>query len=385
MRFLSIAADPLKILTKRIRVRSLILFVLMIGYICFSLLLFFQWVAPSLDGRTDQHIAADSSTYMGFADSLREGRADPYMISAVFSFPSTLVCPVLLALALKSALAMVVASYTMFFLAVVLLKKSFSFSTEVFVGLLLLNATTTISLISVNKEIVDLLAISIFFFARRRHGNGVLLLALLLALFNRYEVCMVMVLYLFAESRLNPLRQRRVATLVVLIVLLSVTLPLLASGNLSTRFEEAKEGHMVAWLDSLEMHYMYGFAVIPKVAENLFGELLNVSKLGAYFDFSDIANTYIVLFNNLASAVVVAILVWKRSFTVRKDLVYFAMIGWIIMAVALVIQPRYFYFAYVLLCLQAAQREGRRAKEASLFAGRPTRDQEVSSREAAFG
>jgi len=92
------------------------------------------------------------------------------------------------------------------------LKRSFSFSTGIFVGLLLLNATTTISLLSVNKEIVDLLAVSIFFFARRRHRNGVLLLALMLALFNRFEVCIVMLLFLLAESKLNPWRQRRVVT-----------------------------------------------------------------------------------------------------------------------------------------------------------------------------
>jgi|GEM_PF-2257985 hypothetical protein len=345
----------LNILTKRIRPSSYISFTLMITYICFSLFLFFQWVNPSLVGHTDLHIAADSTTYLYFADSLREGRQDPLVIAALYSFPNTLWCPVLLALALKSTFAIVLANYAIFFLALILLKKSFCFSAWGFMGLLALNATTTISLLSVNKEIIDLLVISIFFFARHRHHNGMYLLAFLLALFNRFEIFLVMFLFLFLESKFNPWHRKRFLTLVMLVVCLSVALPLVASGALNARFEEAKEGHVVAMLDFLEIHYLYILAVIPKIAENLFAEIVNIQKLQAYLDFSDIANTYIVFFNNLATAIVFAVLIRKRLFKIGTDSIYFAAIGWIIMAISLVIQPRYFYFAYVLLCLQAAQ------------------------------
>jgi hypothetical protein len=352
-----VTVDTLKIFEKRFRFRSLILFAMLIAYICFSLFLFFQWVAPSLEGRTDQHIAADSVTYLYFADSLRQGNADPLVIGALYTFPNNLWCPVLMALVLKSTFAMVIANYAMLFIALALLKKSFSFSAGIFLGLLLLNATTTISLLSVNKEIVDLLAISLFFFALRRHHNGILLMALLLALLNRYEVCTVMLLFLFVKSKLNPWSRRPVMTLAALTLLLSVMLPLLASNALNTRFEEASSGGIVTWLDSLEMHYLYGVAVIPKIAENFFGELVNVSKWSTSYSSSDIANSYILLSNNLATAIVFAILLLKRGFSLRSDLIYFAMLGCIIMAVSLVIQPRYFYFAYVLLSLQASRTE----------------------------
>src|SRR4051812_7154040 len=105
--------DPVKILNTRIRVKAMILFGLMTIYICLSLCFFFQWVAPSLDGRTDQHIAADSGTYLYFADALREGRGDPYVLAALSSFPNTFWFPVLLALLLKSTFAMVIANYAM--------------------------------------------------------------------------------------------------------------------------------------------------------------------------------------------------------------------------------------------------------------------------------
>jgi hypothetical protein len=344
--------DPAKILNARIRVRTLILSGLMTAYIGLSLCFFFQWVAPSLDGRTDQHIAADSGTYLYFADSLREGRGEPYVLAALSSFPNTFWFPVLLALVLKSTFAMVVANYA---IALALLKRTYAFSMGIFLALLLLNATTTISLLSVNKEMIDLLAITIFLFARRRSSRGLLLLALSLSLFNRFEVCVVMILYLVVESRLNPWRRRRAVTLIAVVVALSVMLPLLAARSLSARFEEASAGGVIVWLDSLEMHYLYGIAVIPKIAENLFGVLVNTSAWKTFGTFSDIANSYVLLFNNLASAVVIAILIKKRMFSVRHDLIYFAMLGFIIMAVSLVIQPRYMYFAYVLLCLQAAQ------------------------------
>lgn len=347
--------NPLKILTKKFRIKTWILSMWMVAYIGISFFVFSQWVAPSLDGRTDQHIAADSTTYIYFADSLREGRADPLVIAALSAYPNNLWFPVLLAFLLKSTFAMVLANYAMFFLALVLLEKTFSFSIEIFITLLLLNATTTISLLSVNKEIVDLLAVSIFFFAYRRHRYGVLLFALLFTFINRFEVCMVMLLFLLAKSKLNPLRRRRVMTLIALIIALSLMLPLLASNSLNERFQEASSGQTVAQLDLLEMHYLYGVAVIPKIAETFFGEILNVSKWEtSYTNFSDIANSYILLSNNLATVIVLSVLVKKRTLVVRSDLIYFAMLGCIVMAVSLVIQPRYVYFAYVLLCLQAA-------------------------------
>ena len=344
--------DPVKILNKGFRIRSWILFGLVLVYISISLWLYFQWIGPSLKGSLDQHIAADSTTYLYFADSLREGRVDPYVIVALSSFPNTLWCPVLLALVLKSTFAMVLANYAMFFLALALLKRAYSFSAGSFLVLLLLNPTTTISLLSVNKEIVDLLVISIFFLGYRRRRHGLILFALALALFNRYEVCIVILVFLLAGSRMNPWRRRRVLTMVVLTIALSVMLPLFASSALASRFEEASEGGVIVWLDSLEMHYLYAVAVFPKIAQNLFGELVNWKAL---YDPSDIANSYIVFFNNIATMFVLAILLWKRTFLARFDLVYFAMLGCIITAVSLVIQPRYFYFVYVVLCLKAAQ------------------------------
>jgi hypothetical protein len=347
--------NPLNFGIKPIPIRSWVFAGFMICYISVSLCIFYLWVGPSLDGRSDQHIAADSLTYLGFADSLREHRADPFVIAALATFPNTLWIPVLIALALKNTFIIVVANYVIFFVSLALLKKSYSFSTGTFVALLLLNATTTISLLSVNKEIIDLLVISLFWFASRKGKRGLLLLALSLALLNRFEVFVVMVVFLLVQTKLNFWRNRRTLTLVSLAIVLSVMLPLFLSGALASRFEEASSGGVIVLLDSLEMHFLYCVAVVPKIAENLFGMLINPSAWKMLDNSSDLANSYILLFNNLATAVVVLTLIKKRSLSLRSDLVYFAMIGCILMAISLVIQPRYFYFVYVLLCLQAAE------------------------------
>ena len=340
------------------RVKSVVLLALMATYVSISFFLFFQVVDPSLDGRTDRHIAADSGTYITAADALRQGREDIFLAVALSSFPNTVLCPILLAFVLKSTFAMVLADYAMFFLALALLRKSYSFSTGVFVGLMLLNATTTISLLSVNKEIVDVLAVAIFFYARAKHRSGVLVLALLLAVFNRWEICLVMLVFLIAESKFNPLRHRRVLTIAALVVALTVVLPLVASESLNVRLGEVTEARSVAWLDSLELHYLFAVAVIPKIAFTLFATLVaHPLTAETYYSYSDIANSTILYSNNLATVVVIVILAWKRRFTVRSNLVYFALLGFIIMAISPVTVQRYVYFAYVLLCLEAAQTE----------------------------
>ena len=126
------------------------------------------------------------------------------MIPALASLPNTLWEAVLIALAIKDTFSIVVVDYAIFFLSVALLKKSFSFSTETFVAFLSLNATTTISLLSVNKEIIDLFAVSLFLFASREGKRGLVLLALLLALLNRFEVFIVMIVFLAIQTKLNP-------------------------------------------------------------------------------------------------------------------------------------------------------------------------------------
>jgi hypothetical protein len=215
-----------------------------------------------------------------------------------------------------------------------------------------------VSLLSVNKEVVDFLAVAMFLYGRAKGSGLAFYVSLLLALINRYELFVVLMIFLISQTKLNPVHGKRLKTLVLLVLALDILMPALGSAALQLRFQEASGGGLVTFLDTLQIHYLYILAVVPKIAENLFGELINVSKWGIY-SMSDLANSYILLFNNIASAIVMTLLISKRRFQLSSDLIYLAMIGAVMMALALVIQPRYFYFVYVLCCLQAAQGDQR--------------------------
>jgi hypothetical protein len=355
--------DPVAAAMKPLTWRSVALLAFLLAYIAFSIAVFVLWVNPSLQGTSDLRIAADSSTYLYFADTLRFGRPDPWVYRSLASFPNTLWAPVFLAFVLNSTAFTVVVNYAFFFISVLLLRKAFSFSTGTFLLLLLINPTTTISLLSVNKEIVDLLAIALFLYGRSAHRKGFILLAMFISLINRFELCALMGVFQLAESRLNPIRTRRMGTLILITLAIGIALPLFAGQNLAYRFEEAQFAGAIVWLDSLEMHYLYLLAVIPKVFENLFGVLISPAAWTG-FSSSDLANSYILILNNIATAIVLGVLGVKRLLSVRNDLIYLAALGSVLMATALVIQPRYFYGVYVLLCLQAAHPHAMRRRTA---------------------
>lgn len=140
----------------------------------------------------------------------------------------------------------------------------------------------------------------------------------------------------------------------------SILLPLVASHSLSARYEEAEGARLVALLDQMEMHFLFFAASVPKIIENLFGIVLNPGVL-ARFGELDIANSWILLVNNIATIFVVFRLVLKHRLTrhaIRFDWMYLMAIIAIVMSVSLVIQPRYFYLVYVILCIEAARRNG---------------------------
>ena len=288
------------------------------------------------------------------------------MLGALYSFPNTLWTPVLTALLFNSNLGIVAFNYALLALSVWLFTQAVELDVGLFLGLILLNLTSTITLLSVNKEIFDLLVTALFVYYLAKGRRAVLAAALLLALLNRYEVCLAMILFLGMRSRFNPFRRSRWKSLVAVTLTLSVLIALLLSSPaLDYRFEEAVNSSsgssgLIVLLDQLQMHYLFFVAVIPKIMGNLFAELLNASHW-AGFSMEDPANTFVLFFNNLASLCVVLLLIVRRRFSLRSEWLYYAAVNAIMMSNALVIQPRYFYGCYLLLCLEGARKRPRAA------------------------
>jgi hypothetical protein len=324
-------------------------------YVAITFVMFFQFVVPSyVEGSTSQMFAVDSTQYVYMADSIREGRNEPWVIGSMLTFPNTLWVPVGLSLLLNSTLLVMLANYAVFAISISMLKRGFAISLGIFVPLLLLNPTSTTSLLCVNKEIFDLLSLSLFLYARVLRRNWLLLAALGIALLNRYEIGMVMIVFLMAESRLNPWRKNRLFTLLLLTVVINFAVPLWGGEMLAHRFEEAQSLKVISLFDIMQMHYLYVFAVIPKIAINMFGYIVDLSAWRGFSSW-----IYIMIFNNIAFAILVLIAATKRILTLRNDIIYFGALGSVIIAQSLVPQPRYFYFLYIMLCLQIAQKDSK--------------------------
>lgn len=356
--------DPFAILTKRIGYRSLGLLALLAVYAVFLLFVFFQGVKPSLaEGTTNQDFAVDSTVYMELADSLKNGTIDPIEAQELLSFPNTVIVPVSIYLALNNPFSVLIFNCAVFCISLILLSHTFSIPLDRFIFLLLLNPTTTTSLLCLNKEILDLLVVSLFLYSTQHNRGGLKIASLIISFFNRYEICVVFLICIFVQTRLNPLRKHRFFVLFSLVSILTIVMPFFASSMLSHRFQEAKYGGAVAVLDNLQIHYLYIVAVIPKIAENFFGQLVNpaVWNTSGAPQADNSPWLYNMFFNNLASLILVFILLGKKVLRLRYDLVYCSAIGAVLVAQSLAIQPRYFYFIYVLLCLQAAHPATKRA------------------------
>lgn len=352
--------NPRRFLSKRVSFKSAAILPLLIIYVAFTFAIFFWAVLPSFENdSTSLTFATDSTVYTYFADSLREGRNEPWVLASLSFFPNTLWTPVFISFVLNSKLLIMITNYVMFTVSILLLKRAYAISLGVFIPLLLLNPTTTTSLLCVNKEILDLLCISLLLYARKKRQNWLLVAALVLALLNRYEVCAVMLAFIISESRVNPWRKKRRVALLLLVLAINFIMPLLGGKMLAERFVEAQSGNSIVFLDALQMHYLYVLAVIPKITKNMFGFFLNPLVWEAPSSW-----LLINFFNNVAFAILILITVTKRQLTLRNELVYFGALGSVIVAQALIVQPRYFYFVYILLCLQAAQKGGVAPSEA---------------------
>ena len=180
--------NALEFLTKPRRFMSAALVPILVAYFVLTLALYFEAVVPSYkNGSTSWTFAVDSTVYTEIADSLRVGSDDPLLLASMAQFPNNLWTPVFISLVLSSGFYVMLFNYVLFATSVVLLKRTYSISLSVLILLLLLNPTTTTSVLCVNKEVLDLLVISLFLYAEKRRNKTLILIALIIAVLNRYR------------------------------------------------------------------------------------------------------------------------------------------------------------------------------------------------------
>jgi hypothetical protein len=217
--------------------------------------------------------------------------------------------------------------------------------------LLLMNPMTLSSLLSVNKEILSMLAVALLLVALQRRSLAVWIGAAVVGLLVRWQLTLVVVAIFCIDSRLNPLAKSRRASMVALLLGLSLIYTALIEVFASIRaaFELSVEDYegsglyeaLVGWQD----RGFYWLVFPAKAAHLLFG-------LGLRFDrlFAPV-NIYNDIWQLLHSTttLVAFVLVWRqRRSTLMNDLFYISAIYVAIFALSPIYSPRYFYAAFVI-------------------------------------
>jgi len=234
--------------------------------------------------------------------------------------------------------------------SVVSLARSLRLDAPKFLFVLLLNPITVSSVLSVNKEILALVMIALLvrFYATR--SLPVLALVVLVSVLVRWQMTMIILVTLALVSRLNPIRERRLITLVVLLATLSIAWVVFEDVLTPIRltFHDAAaeyEGSgLYEWLVNMQDQGWY-WAIFPlKAAHLLFGAGLRFDRLVAPANWY---NDVWQLLHSTCLFVLFLVVVRSGRFTPKNDLVYLSLIYIAVFAITPIYTPRYFYPVYV--------------------------------------
>lgn len=331
-------------------------------YLLLCIALFFQFVQPSLIGSNNLRIGADSATYLDVAGFVGNSKTSTLQGVELVTAEGNLLGPVLVAILARTLWGIALINISFFVIGLYVASTLPGIRLGPFFFLLLLNPTLTPALLTVNKEIFSFLAVILFvkYVSSEKRSKLCLLILLCVSLMARWEQAAVTGAILFLESRYSPFKHRPKLVLLGLVIVLTVTYPIIIRTkivDLSAMVTFAAEGNTGPILNQIQASYGFPLVMIPKTMINLFGHLLSPRLF-----FSDLINgdpsdiqKYVVLpINCIMMFAVLAVAVLKRRFKLQDPVIYWCAFYWVITAVSPILQPRYQYPVYVLLCLEVS-------------------------------
>jgi hypothetical protein len=340
----------------RQRISDWLIWITVACFIVVSLWLFFSFVSPALNGTTNFRIGADSAFYL-WAAGLRHdnpyGADYDYRVKLI-GLGNNLLGPLLIAATLRSNFLILCFNYVLFFLTVRYAARSRPINSALFTLLLILNPAVFVSLLTVNKEILAVLttALLCYYIASGRQSKALLAAIVPISLLARWEHLLVVIFFLLV-TREGIWNRHRVLTLLGVIIVLSAIYPLMAPSILETfRPEDLAGGNAIVKLMAMQSNGMYFAAVIPKIALNLFA---GVVVLFNSRDPSDIYNSLVLPYSCIVNFVVTVWFAMCRKFRLRDDMLYFAALYAVVMALSPFAQTRYFLPVYMVLCLKITE------------------------------
>ena len=340
------------------RLSNPLVFTILIVYSVIASILFFQYGLPSLEGKIPQQMYADSVTYEEAADAL--GPDDrlitiggnylgPLLVLRFFDF---------------SRIAIHFFNLSIIFSSVLVAFRHLNVNRGIFLLAVLSSPLLLFSTFGVNKEIFLLpLSVCLAVFLQRRKAIW-LVLAIITALFVRWQMVLFVLLVFSVTSKMNIFHAKRWTILLVLTVAIAIAYPTLVSGPLEAIEQISVEGAqdelgteasgVYPRMQEIQRSYGYVLVVIPKTTQLLIGLLSRFSLAGIEVDFW---NNLVIMSQSLHNLLLIVVAFVHRRFTFSEDYFFLICTFAIMFAVTPVFAPRYFYPIAVWLALWLASKD----------------------------
>ncbi len=224
---------------------------------------------------------------------------------------------------------------------------------------ILINPITFISLFSVNKEIVTLVAMNLFIVYLSNNNKKMLIMAILVGIIARKELSLLFITYFLINLLIKNWHERLYLLSSILLIIVTLSGFLINSifsaiSEYSTEVEitvtNSGSGGTILLLNQIQEKYGYIWVFLPKTLLNLVGDVL--SRTSNLFYFQDVYTDIIVwgqscLFLYFLPRSAYAFI--KNKSLLCKKLVFVFLLTCILFSYIPVVQNRYFYAAYPLL------------------------------------
>jgi hypothetical protein len=333
-------------------------------FVILTLGLYFEAVSPVADFWFQPNIQADSGAYWELS-GVRPGAFTPDKADSNSGpqFGGGSSGPVFQAKIFRSDIGILLSNFAMLALTLCLVSTMKEFDLSTFTLLLLLNPLLFSVVATLNKEIFAITGLILFlrYMTAKRYRFLVLMAALLVSAGGHWQQAAVLLMLGCLESRFSPLRSKPWAGVIVILLFFTVAyalvfhlVPIVIAGLLA----QAEAGHTIVILDNIQGNFGFPLVVIPKILMNVMGYFMTPTYFLRDYWSEDFSNWYDQFFVQaqefLTTALLFGLLI-ARKLPLKQPAVYLLAVYLILTAVNPMIQPRYEYPAYVLLCLQASR------------------------------
>lgn len=311
----------------------------------FLVFLFFISIAyPVLNNEMDFQFYSDSKTY---EDEAKYYSRDLVAVSGNFFGPIL----ILRLLGPNNYIGVFFVNIIIFFLSLYFFTRDYKLKLKIFLPLLLLNPITFSSIMSINKEIISLLFLSILVYNHNRKKIIFIILLIIISWFVRWQLTLFYITYLFACSKLLFIKNR-LTVVILLLVCISVILYLFGYilDDVFSRYELFKDNYdgIGTFNTIMNIQYQYGyiFAFPLKALHLMLGMLIRYKTI---FDFSDVYNNFILYIQCIFNAIVLFKVFYRKLYYFKYDWFYISIIYCAVFSITPIYNSRYLYPAFILL------------------------------------